>query len=536
MTTQTDDAGRIFDEAWAAGGHDHTDDQILAGVYVNTQQAGEEHFAGDAEPLSGAEIEPRQFDAATCLPAKLADYVRAVAEHLEVSPEATAFMAIGALSSAAVGRYRIEGGGSWTQPLILWMTVGMRPGERKSELVRITSAPLRLAEQGLIAQHRQAVAEAEDGREALESAIKAARLELKKATGDNALTIDAEITKMKEKLAELPDKDTPFPRLLVEDLTEAALSQRLMENDEALGILTAEGGLFSNVGGRYSDGLPNFDIYLKSYDEEYLAIDRITRGTVVLSHPALAMGVAAQPRVILEVAKIPGAKDRGFLGRWFFALPKSTLGQRKNLRTKLAPQYHEWWGQTIQKVLDVAPRSSPVPYLALTPEADRLLQGLLDGIEPHLDELTGRYAHMSDWASKLAGKTLRLAGLFHLAQGHGTSRKVDETTMTQAVAFSLWAIHHAERVYQNWKRTEDEVGVEPILSWIRRKRPATFTAGDIKTSLRNADWYSPEARDAALIKLHRNGWIASTIQYDKAGRRRPTAVFVPRPALLAGAK
>ncbi|WP_141579674.1 YfjI family protein [Actinomadura sp. WMMA1423] len=536
MTDQyTDEAGRIFDEAWAAGGHDHTDDQILAGVYVNEDQAAG-HFTGPAEPLAGAEIEPRPFDARELLPARLAEYVRAVAEHLEVPNEAAAFMAIGALSSAAVGRYRIEGGGSWTQPLILWMTVGMLPGERKSELVRITSAPLRLAEQGRIAQHRQALAEAEEKREALEGAIKAARQKLSKATGDDALTIDAEITKMKEQLDELPDKDTPFPRLLVEDLTEAALSQRLMENDEALGILTAEGGLFGNVAGRYSDGLPNWDIYLKSYDEEYIAIDRISRGTVVLSHPALAMGVAAQPGVILDAARIPGAKDRGFLGRWFYALPKSTLGHRKNLRTKLAPEQHEWWSQTVQRVLDTPPRSSPVPYLALTPEADKLLQGLLDGIEPHLDALTGRFAHMSDWASKLAGKTLRLAGLFHLAQGYGTARKVDEATMTSAVAFSLWTIHHAERVYQNWKRSEDEVGVEPILTWIRRKRPATFTAGDLKTSLRNAGWYSPEARDAALIRLHRNGWIASTIQYDRAGKRRSTGTFVPRPELLAGAK
>lgn len=536
MTEQhTDDAGRIFDEAWVAGGYDHTDEQILAGVYVNDEQAAE-HFADPAEPLAGAEIEPRPFDAAQILPTRLADYVRAIAEHLEVPTEAAAFMAIGALSSAAVGRYRIEGGGSWTQPLILWMSVGMLPGERKSELVRLTSMPLRLAEQGLIAQHRQAVADAEGDRETLESAIKAARLELKKATGDEALTIDADITKMKEQLDQLPDKDTPLPRLLVEDLTEAALSQRLLENEEALGILTAEGGMFGNIAGRYSDGLPNWDIYLKSYDEEFIAIDRITRGTVVLNHPALAMGVAAQPKVILEVARIPGAKERGFLGRWFFALPKSTLGHRKNRRTKLPDEHREWWSQTVQKILDIPPRSSPIPYLALTPEADKLLQSLLDGIEPHLDALTGRYAHMSDWASKLAGKTLRLAGLLHLAQGYGTERKVDEATMTYAVAFSLWSIHHAERVYRHWKRTEEEIGVEPILSWIRRKRPASFSGTDLKTSLKNADWYTPEARDAALVRLHRNGWIASTIQYDRAGRRRSTASFVPRPELVGGAK
>lgn len=530
--TQADD---IFNDAWSAGGHPHTDEQILAGVYPDAQAAAE-HFTGVAEPLAGAEIEPRPFDTGKLLPSRLAAFVRAVAEHLEVRPESAAFMSTSTLSAAAVGRFRIEGGGSWIQPLILWMACGMLPGERKSELVRITSAPIRLAEQGLITQHRQRVADAEESREVLEGAIKDIRKQLTKASGDERATLEAELSEIAKKLGELPGKDTPFPRLLTEDLTEASLSQLLMDNNEALGILTAEGGLFSNIGGRWSDGNPSWDIYLKAYDEEYMAIDRISRGAVILNHPALAMGVAAQPKVIIEAARIPGAKERGFLGRWYYALPPSMLGYRKNHRTKLAQDHREWWGQTIMQILKVPPRISPVPYLSLSPEADTLLQGLLDNMEPHLEETFGRYAYMSDWASKLAGKTLRLAGLFHLAQGYGNERRVDEDTMAKAVGFSLWSIHHAERVYQHWKRSEAEAGVEPILQWIRKKRPQTFTAGDLKNSMRKSDWYSPEARDAALIKLHNTGWIASMIQYDDTGKRRATAEFLPRPQLLAEAK
>lgn len=527
-------AEEIFNAAWTAGGHAHTDEQILAGVYLDAQAAAE-HFIGTAEPLAGAEIEPRTFDTAKLLPSRLAGFVRAVAEHLEVRPEAAAFMSIATLSAAAVGRYRIQGGGSWIQPLILWMTCGMLPGERKSELVRITSSPIRLAEQGLIAQHRQRVADAEESRETLEGAVKNIRKQLVKASGDERATLEAELGEMTKKLDELPSKDTPFPRLLAEDLTEAALSQLLMDNNEALGILTAEGGLFSNIGGRWNDGAPSFDIYLKSYDEEYMAVDRITRGAVILNHPALAMGVAAQPKVIVDAARIPGAKERGFLGRWYYALPPSMLGYRKNHRTKLAQDHREWWGQALMQILKVPPRISPVPYLSLSPEADTLLQGLLDNMEPHLEETFGRYAYMSDWASKLAGKTLRLAGLFHLAQGYGNDRRVDEDTMAKAVGFSLWSIHHAERVYQHWKRSEAEAGVEPTLQWIRKKSPEHFTGGDLKNSMRKSDWYSSEARDAALIKLHKTGWIASMIQYDSAGKRRPTAAYLPRPQLLAGA-
>lgn len=527
MTTPLS-ADDIFNAAWAAGGQRHTPEQILSGVYPDKETAAA-HFLEEPDPLGGIETEAPALDLQQALPAGLGAWVQAVADHLEIPVEAVAFNAIAALSVAAVGRYRIDGGGGWTQPLILWMVSGLLPGERKSDLVRIMGAPLRLREQGLIEAHKARMRDADRDRDLAEEAIHQIKAQLVRKPRNSAI-LEADLEVEQKKLEELPDKDTPPPRVLVEDSSPEALSQRLSENHEALGVLTAEGGIFQIIAGRYS-GAPVFELHLKCYDEEYIPYDRVVRGTIILRHPAVAMGLCVQPDVIHKVAEIPSARERGFLGRWFYTIPKSNLGFRKNLRLPMDPGYLAWWSEVINRIHDVTPRQDPPPLIKLSPEADKLLQELLNGIEPHLEETLGRFAFMSDWASKLAGKVLRLAGLFHLAQGRTHHEPVDEATMTQAVAFGLWGIGQAERIYKAWQRAETSAGVAPILTWMRRKKPKTFTATDLKASLRNAEWYSTEARDAALVELHHARWLVSVVQYDSAGRRRPTCMFMPNPAL-----
>jgi hypothetical protein len=378
--------------------------------------------------------------------------------------------------------------------------------------------------------HKQLMRDADRDRDIVEADIASLKEQLRKKP-HSADRLQADLEVAQKQLEEIPEENEPQPRILVDNVTPEMLSVVLGKNHEALGSMSAEGDVFAIIAGRYNNGQPSFELHLKCFDEEPNAFDRIGRPTVILQHPALAMGMCVQPDVINKVAEIPGARERGFLGRWYWTVPKSNLGHRKNLRLALDPAYTQWWSQIINHIREVKPRKDPVPMLLLSPGADRLLQELLNHIEPHLEEQIGRFAHMSDWASKLAGKTLRMAGLFHLAQGLNEQTAVSEQTMEQAVAFGLWSIREAERVYQGWQREELGAGVTAILTWVRRKRPTVFTAGDIKNSLRKSPWYSTDARDAALVELHQLRWIASVTQVDSAGRARSTCEFVPNPVL-----
>lgn len=528
--TYNPDARAMFDAAWGPGGHQPTPDQILAGYYPDHASAAD-HFAEDPEPLGGSETEPVPINLRQTLPDALASFTQVVSDHLEIPAEATAFMAIAALSSAAVGRYRIHGGGGWTQPLIMWMACGLLPGERKSDLVRITSAPLRIAEMAGIAAHKDLMKQADRDRDIVEADIASIKEQLRKKSRNSA-QLEADLEVAQKQLDGIPEENEAPPRILVDNITPEMLSVVLAKNNEALGSMSAEGDVFAVIAGRYSNGKPNFELHLKSFDEDPSAVDRVGRPTVLLHHPALAMGMCVQPTVINKVSEIPEAREKGFLGRWYWTVPKSRLGHRQNLRLMLDPAWVQWWSQMLNHILAVTPRKDPVPMLLLSPGADRLLQELLDHIEPHLEDQIGRFAHMSDWASKLSGKTLRLAGLFHLVQGLDQHTAVSEETMQQAVSFGLWAVREAERVYQAWQREEMGPGVSAILTWVRRRKPEVFTAGDVKNSLRKSGWYTTDARDAALVALHQARWIASVTQVDSQGRARPTCEFVPHPALL----
>jgi hypothetical protein len=72
-----------------------------------------------------------------------------------------------------------------------------------------------------------------------------------------------------------------------------------------------EFGLFENAGGRYSDGVPNLDVYLKSHPGDDLRVDRVSRSPLHVRKPALTLGLVVQPDVIWDLARKPGFRGSG---------------------------------------------------------------------------------------------------------------------------------------------------------------------------------------------------------------------------------
>jgi hypothetical protein len=66
-------------------------------------------------------------------------------------------------------------------------------------------------------------------------------------------------------------------------------------------------------------------------------------------------------------------------------------------------------------VLSLAGLTEPAT-LTFTPEASQAVTAMLADLEPRLAPDTGDLAHMTDWAGKLVGATVRIAGLLHLAK------------------------------------------------------------------------------------------------------------------------
>uniref|UniRef100_UPI002FDB1932 DUF3987 domain-containing protein n=1 Tax=Muricomes intestini TaxID=1796634 RepID=UPI002FDB1932 len=90
--------------------------------------------------------------------------------------------------------------------------------------------------------------------------------------------------------------------------------------ERPMGIISAEGGIFGMMAGRYSSNI-NIDIFLKSYSGEYYSSARVGRGEIALKHPLLTMGLAVQPQVIADIMDNKDFRGRGLLARFLYSMP-----------------------------------------------------------------------------------------------------------------------------------------------------------------------------------------------------------------------
>jgi hypothetical protein len=102
----------------------------------------------------------------------------------------------------------------------------------------------------------------------------------------------------------------------------------LAEQGGRLAVLSAEGGIFSILAGRYS-GAPNMDIFLKGHAGDMARVDRQSRDAAYIDRPALTLGLAVQPEVLRAIAAMPGFRGLGLLARILYSVPENTVGWRK---------------------------------------------------------------------------------------------------------------------------------------------------------------------------------------------------------------
>ncbi|WP_182909801.1 DUF3987 domain-containing protein [Microbispora sp. H13382] len=176
-------------------------------------------------------------------------------------------------------------------------------------------------------------------------------------------------------------------------------------------------------------------------------------------------GSWVQPDVLDKAARIPGAASRGLLGRFLFAAPESTLGRRAVDSPPMPALLESLWDQTVARILAIPEVDAERQVIGLDDGAHALLRELRAKLEPHLEPVVGRYVHITDRAGKLAGRVLRLAAVFHLAEGRQPSQPIDATTMTYAIAFSLCALRQADHVNAAWRLSESRDS-SPGVPWV----------------------------------------------------------------------
>ena len=518
---------------------------------------------GPVLPFHSPDLPEFPLDA---FPDWLREYCEAVTETMQTPPDLAGMVALSVLSAACGGRVEVRIKEGWEEPVNVFTVVGLPPGTGKSPVFRAMTAPVVMFERQQLEKSEQEIASAQMRRDVLEARIRDAKAKAAKQQGENALRqAYAEIDEM---IAELNALIVPArPKYIVDDITPEAVASTLADQGGRLAVLSSEGDIFSIMAGRYSSGAPNIGVYKKGHAGDEIRVDRKTRSEII-ARPALTMGITTQPEVMRQFGQNSTFRSEGLLARFFYALPKSNVGSRRPDTDPIPEETRNTYYFRLLNLLEnvnsgnsgnsgnriggadqvnsgnsekniYKDDSRYIYYLEISEAGKKLFLQFKAWVEPQLGPY-GAMHHMSDWANKLPGGVLRVAGLLHMAtvgvyaphNSHNSQNTIDEATIARAIRFANYFIPHAQAAYAEIGADPSVEGARLVLRWVEKFDVRQFTKRQcyqgVKGTLKRADDLDP-----VLTLLCDHGYLREVETADRGGPgRKPSAIYDVNPIVF----
>lgn len=478
-----------------------------------------------------AEMSPDDF------PPVIKPIVRAVADYTETPVELPGLMAIGVLATACQGKYEVCLPDGYAEPLSLWVCAAMEAGNRKTAVVNAIVKPLRDWESDQQIQCKPAIAENVSRRKTIEKRIDHLRAAAAKSN------VPAERQDFEQQIISLERELPPiqhYPTLMTDDCTPEKLATLMSEQDEKMAIISDEGGVFGQMAGRYSKGVPNLEVYLQSHSGSPIKVHRGSRPPIDLKAPCLTIAVSPQPSVLEQVARNADLTGRGLLERFLFAMPKSLLGYR-HLQSRPIPEEVSYqWNQIVRGILNLPQRRNdfglPVPQkLHLSDEAFLIWKDEQRATETEM--LPGNFCFPAKlWAAKYPGAVLRIAAIIHIAMMVDLGlppecHAIVDVGMRNAISLGKKLKQQSLQAFGLMRLDADQQMAHRLSEWILRRSKPTFRARDVARELNGGR--SNDGVSEALKILVEFGWIRPTPTPAAKGKGRPPIQFDVNPQLFS---
>jgi Protein of unknown function (DUF3987) len=185
-------------------------------------------------------------------------------------------------------------------------------------------------------------------------------------------------------------------------------------NDDAMAILSDEGGIFDILSGLYSDGKANIDLLLQGHTATPVRVDRGSRPPVFMQNPVITMGLTIQPQVLANICKSKTFRGRGLLARFLYVVPKSNIGNRTLSEPPMNRENLLQFQNAIKSILnqphlDEKDKGNKYTLLLSTLAYEKWLE-YAKLVEKLMGDEIGLFAHITDWAGKLLGAIAGVAG------------------------------------------------------------------------------------------------------------------------------
>lgn len=404
---------------------------------------------------------------ADLLPSWLGDMAAAVSYATETPPDMAVLFSLGIVALCLQGRYVVAPkGDDYEETLSLFIIVAMLSGSRKSGVVNMLKRVLDDWMKGERLAMLRAVVERNHEIKALDDLIERKRRELAKLDDP---------TERKRVLSEIADlesgkpEELHFPELYGTEPTPESMPQKLSDQGERFGVLSAEGGVLSILGGLYSGkGRANIDVVLAGHAGDSVIVHRAGRKPIVIQRANISMALAIQPGILCEAAENPQFRHSGLLARFLPAVPASNIGKRDVRRSSaIDPGVKARYEAGILGLLKDRPNYAVEPQrIEFTDPAREAWFDFAEEIEREQGDGC-RFESIRDWTGKLPGQVARIAALIELADGGRVDDGVSQQSVELAIAIGRRLIEHALVMFGMVGANERDADALAVLRWIK---------------------------------------------------------------------
>lgn len=463
----------------------------------------------------------------------IGDMARAVSIETESPFELSAGLILSVIATACQGKFMIQVKPGYQEPGNIWTVTALDPANRKSSVLMKITRPLTQWEKQKHLELEPWIKDAISKLKNQEARLKSLRTQYGKAKQEDLADIEAEITEIENNPIQVP----MYPKIWAQDVTPEHLGTLLNNHDEKMSILSAEGGIFDIIGGRYSNGVANLDLFLQGHSGDPVRVDRGSRDPVYLNHPALTLGLSPQPEVLRGLTDKPGFRGKGLLARFLYLLPESNLGYRgldsESVPEHISGSYHN----LIFQLLDIEPgedeSGEKQPYiLKLSQVAYQEWADFFMVVERDLRE-GGRFEHITDWAGKLPGAAVRIAALLHCAKipNQPWAQEIELDTMTTTLDIASVFASHALIAFDLMGTDKSLEQARKVWRWIERNRHQEFSKRDCFNALKGSFHRVTNMEEPLKILIERNH-IREVSKEKRVGK--PSVKYAVNPEILKG--
>lgn len=459
-----------------------------------------------------------------CFPDVIKDYTKGIADTLQVPVDMEATMVLDTMALCVQGKFQIDIKPGWVEPLNLYTVAIGRPSERKSPALKEATQPVYDYMQEENERRLPQIKEYGLKKKIIQGRLKTVQDNLSKKDNPTCTLQDALICQ--QDLEVLEKEEVKPVQLIVDDITPEALARVMKDNNERMAIISAEGGVFGIMAGRYSQ-FPNIDIFLKAFSGESYSSVRVGRESVEMRKPLLTLGLAVQPKVIADIMDNEDFRGRGLLARFLYCMPNTKIGKRtyrlNTINIKLKKEYEN----LCKELLGIPDLDGFIERtIKLSDEADKLAEDFFYWIE---ERLVSELEVIEDWAGKLHGNTMRIAGILHVVKHRLNSVNVplEEETMKSAITIGKYYLEHSKAAFDimGLMETKDVKDAKYIVS---RLIPNTKNTNNTKNEITKRDlWQLCKGHFSSVAEMEpgiqclvEHGYIA--IVKESQGKGRPS--------------